>query len=134
MVKWLKLWRRLAANFISTGEISALQISQNHDNNDWHYFNSYLYFLLVILIKALYSETKKVTIVGDIHGSLADLFFALSDFENIDKNVYIFNGDFVDRGENGTEVIILLFVLTLVYPKNIYLNRGNHEDVLINVR
>ena len=45
---------------------------------------------------------------------------------------YIFNGDFVDRGDDGVEVMLVLLALKSTHPKYVHLNRGNHEDCLIN--
>ena len=46
--------------------------------------------------------------------------------------MFIFNGDFVDRGNRGVEVCVLLFALVLLYPKYVFCNRGNHESRLQN--
>eukprot|EP00061_Rhincodon_typus_P016372 g44561.t1 len=50
------------------------------------------------------------------------------------EKVYIFNGDYVDRGKYSIEILLILFAFLLAYPKAIYLNRGNHEDYVINLR
>lgn len=50
-----------------------------------------------------------MTVVGDIHGQLQDLFsiFTINGIP-CPQNHYIFNGDFVDRGPCGAEVLFTL--------------------------
>eukprot|EP00903_Cladosiphon_okamuranus_P008563 g8217.t1 len=77
----------------------------------------------------LNSKEEKVTVVGDIHGQLADLVHLMNhNGLPSETNKYIFNGDFVDRGFQGVEVLVLLFLLMTVCPNSVFLNRGNHED------
>lgn len=74
-----------------------------------------------------------VTIVGDIHGQLYDLLKILS-LTDLDKpqlkpnHKVIFLGDYVDRGLESLEVIILLISLKIEHPSNVFLLRGNHES------
>ena len=74
----------------------------------------------------------RVTVVGDVHGSLSDVYriFQLAGWPG-PNNTFIFNGDFVDRGDRGVEVLATLFALKIVHPQHVFLNRGNHEDFKI---
>ena len=44
-----------------------------------------------------------------------------------DKQWYLFNGDFVDRGSWSTEIALLLYANKWLRPNNFFINRGNHE-------
>ncbi|CAF3098374.1 unnamed protein product [Rotaria socialis] len=81
------------------------------------------------------SVLRHIHIIGDLHGQLADLLhiFNANGLPSTD-NPYIFNGDFVDRGHNSVEVILLLMTSLVLYPSSVFLNRGNHEDIMVTVR
>ncbi|EGV65924.1 Metallo-dependent phosphatase [Yamadazyma tenuis ATCC 10573] len=71
---------------------------------------------------------KKLTVVGDTHGQFFDVLNLFQKFGFVsDEHVYLFNGDFVDRGSWSCEVAFYLFVLKILYPHSIFINRGNHE-------
>lgn len=77
-------------------------------------------------------DRNQVTVIGDVHGQLFDVLniFHLNGLPT-EKAPYLFNGDFVDRGIYGVEVMCVLLSLKLMNPQCIYLNRGNHESAKV---
>lgn len=73
-------------------------------------------------------EDSRLTVCGDIHGQFYDV---LNIFEKnglpSPTNMYLFNGDFVDRGSFSVECILTLFAFKALCPDSIHLSRGNHE-------
>ena len=45
------------------------------------------------------------------------------------ENPFIFNGDMVDRGRYGFEILMSLLAIKLEDPSAIHILRGNHETV-----
>ncbi len=68
-----------------------------------------------------------VKIVGDVHGQYTDLIrmFEMCGFPP--SSNFLFLGDYVDRGKQSLETILLLLCYKLKYPENFFLLRGNHE-------
>ncbi|GAA5831947.1 hypothetical protein JCM3766R1_000168 [Sporobolomyces carnicolor] len=68
-----------------------------------------------------------VKIVGDVHGQYSDLIrlFEMCGFPPSAN--YLFLGDYVDRGKQSLETILLLLCYKVKYPENFFLLRGNHE-------
>lgn len=71
-------------------------------------------------------------VVGDLHGNIFDLLRIFQVIKIINSPNILFLGDYVDRGEYSIEVMVLLFALTVKFPRNIFLIRGNHEFEEIN--
>ncbi|DAZ93061.1 TPA: hypothetical protein N0F65_009735, partial [Lagenidium giganteum] len=87
---------------------------------------------LPTLTEVTIAPAEHITVVGDLHGQLDDLLLIFR--ENgypSEKNPYVFNGDFVDRGDRGVEIAIIIYLFKLLYPNHVYINRGNHEDFSI---
>lgn len=75
--------------------------------------------------------TAPCKVVGDIHGQFRDILLMFADFgfPSPDSEMsWCFNGDWVDRGKHQLEVVIMVFVLKIMMPTKVALNRGNHED------
>ncbi|CAK0880804.1 unnamed protein product, partial [Prorocentrum cordatum] len=75
-------------------------------------------------------------VFGDTHGQLRDiiLFFNTYGWPYTDcGRDFIFNGDYVDRGAHQVEVCALMFALKIIYRRSVWLVRGNHEDLNVNL-
>lgn len=84
--------------------------------------------------------------IGDLHGSLHDLINFI--FKPLNKNgekgfdenfklkplfkkhKWIFLGDCIDSGKYSLEITTLIYYLYCQNPKNIFIGRGNHEEML----
>ncbi|KAJ7547212.1 hypothetical protein O6H91_08G075400 [Diphasiastrum complanatum] len=75
-----------------------------------------------------------VVLVGDVHGQLHDVLHLLeiTGYPGSDQ-IYVFNGDYVDRGAWGFETYILLLAWKVLLPKRVFLLRGNHETRFCNI-
>jgi predicted kinase len=108
---------KMYARFVSQGIPSGVTaIKPNELNN--------------IFIKRFdFSEYEKVIHIGDIHGCYTALSEYLKNGLN-DKYMYIFTGDYLDRGIENVET--LKFVMELSKKSNVLFLEGNHEIHLWN--
>lgn len=82
--------------------------------------------------KRLVELDGNFVIVGDLHGNLHDLLRIFATNGYPPERRYIFLGDYVDRGEYSTEVVLLLLYYMIEFPHYITLLRGNHEFPDVN--
>jgi len=84
-------------------------------------------------------EGNSFAIIGDIHGQYNDIWKIVNEAyvygTKHKKNMrYLFLGDYVDRGQNSLETIMLLMCWKILDPTEVYLLRGNHECRMVNCR
>jgi serine/threonine-protein phosphatase 5 len=46
-----------------------------------------------------------------------------------EDQLFVWNGDFVDRGAWGVELLAVLAAWKLALPASVFLLRGNHESI-----
>jgi hypothetical protein len=69
-------------------------------------------------------------IVNDLHGQLWDLEHIFEEKGLPSKtNLFLFNGDMVDRGPFGFDVILRILEEKVKCATCVFVNRGNHEDM-----
>lgn len=83
--------------------------------------------------KTILPVESKLTLWGDIHGSVHSLCRTISNFLDsswkiVDPCRYlVFLGDYVDRGPYSIEVLFIIFKLKIRNPQNVIILRGDHE-------
>ncbi|KKQ02789.1 MAG: Serine/threonine-protein phosphatase [candidate division TM6 bacterium GW2011_GWE2_36_25] len=102
-------------------------------------FDSFYPFMQKVAI----APESEVIMWGDFHGSARALLEGLSFLQNehyIDNHFnimnphcyFVFLGDYVDRWDQGIEILYTILRLKCANPDHVILLRGNHEDVTLN--
>ncbi len=77
-------------------------------------------------------DNTETILVGDLHGDSYSLL-AFLDRENILERLktedirIVFLGDYIDRGFQPLEVLLMIMYLKINYPDKIFISKGNHE-------
>ena len=69
-----------------------------------------------------------IKIVGDVHGQFTDLMRILKLSGVPPDTSYLFLGDYVDRGKQSLETMLLLLCYKIKFPDRFFMLRGNHES------
>lgn len=90
--------------------------------------NIYIYSNSSIINDIEIDDLCSVTVVGDLHGQLEDLY-TIFKAKGVPSpvNKFLFNGDLIDRGKKSLELLCVTLFYKLLYPDSIYHNKGNHE-------
>ncbi|MFH4976238.1 hypothetical protein AB6A40_002947 [Gnathostoma spinigerum] len=88
--------------------------------------------ILFLAQPSLVELEPPIKVCGDIHGQYTDLLRVFNRCGFPPDSNYLFLGDYVDRGTQSVETIVLVFSYKLKYPENFFLLRGNHECYDIN--
>jgi serine/threonine protein phosphatase 1 len=74
---------------------------------------------------------KRLFAIGDIHGCYLKLDRLMDKIKlNSEKDVLVFLGDYIDRGDQSKEVVEYLLQLKRQHPSTVFL-LGNHEQMLL---
>ena len=74
-------------------------------------------------------QNNQLIVIGDTHGTIEIIEYVFNTFGHPEDNspIYVFNGDYVDRGSNSIENFLYIAALKVTYPNKIFMTRGNHE-------
>ncbi len=75
-------------------------------------------------------KEQKIFVFTDIHGCATELRLLLEQLPLDDSSLLIFLGDYIDRGENSSEVIST--ILQLKERHEVVALKGNHEQMFIH--
>ena len=80
-----------------------------------------------------FSIDPPVIVAGSLFGHFEDLLKIFEVGGDPPTVPYIFLGNYVDRGSHSLKVLLYLYCLKIIYPKDIFLLRGSHESLNMNI-
>lgn len=129
MIEWFKDGKALPKRYVWEIVLAANDIFSKEDS----------------LVTLDIPEDVTIDVIGDVHGSSSSLaltyvltvprlgqyydllhLYSLTG-EPSEKHYLLMNGDLVDRGSWSIEVILTALSFKWLYPKYMFINRGNHE-------
>ena len=66
-------------------------------------------------------------VVGSLYGSILDLLQILQKFGLPPKKKYLFLGNIIGYGEFSTATLIMVYILKILFPQDVYIIRGLQE-------
>lgn len=78
------------------------------------------------------NNVKRLIVVGDIHGCQTKLVTLMEIVNPSEEDLFVFVGDYIDRGPDSKGVIDYLIRFVNRLPRTVFL-KGNHEDMLLRV-
>ena len=88
------------------------------------------------LIRVIEERPRRVFAVGDIHGYYQELSCLLDYLQTAhgasSEDLFIFIGDYIDRGPSSRQVIERMIRIKHEWPRTVFL-KGNHEGVCMRV-
>jgi len=81
-----------------------------------------------------FNSEEEIIVIGDLHGdifSLWQIFIAQKLYDLVNRKL-IFLGDYIDRGTYQLSTLYLPLLLKKIYPNNVFLLKGNHENFTLD--
>ncbi len=76
--------------------------------------------------------SDEIIVIGDLHGNLESFAKIIEIINKHEPKFVVSLGDIVDRGPCQLECLITMLSLKILYPKECFIIRGNHETLEMN--
>ena len=86
-------------------------------------------------MRVITDRPKRIFAIGDLHGCLDELNLIITFLKEeqgaCSEDLFVFIGDYIDRGKESRQVIEYLLSLQSEWPRTVFI-KGNHEDMLLD--